>query len=74
MDTTDDHTYFSRRADRELDMAQRATSPQAVKAHYALATFYLGRVHGLPDRHDLKGFQFRADSGGNPDGIASHEH
>lgn len=42
----DDYLYYYRRAERELDMAQKATSPAAVKAHYTLARFYLDRVHG----------------------------
>jgi hypothetical protein len=42
-------SYFEERAEEELEMAQRATHPKAVKAHYELAGFYLDRVHGAPE-------------------------
>lgn len=37
--------YFYRRAENELEMAQRALHPDAVRAHYLLAGFYLDRVY-----------------------------
>lgn len=40
----DDVTYFRRRAEAELERAQRATHPGVVKAHYDLANLYLERV------------------------------
>lgn len=39
-------SYFEERAEEELELAQRASHPKAVKAHYELAGFYLDRVHG----------------------------
>jgi len=41
-----DTDYYYRRAEAELEQAQRATSPAAVKAHYTLAGHYLDRVYG----------------------------
>ena len=38
--------YFEKRAEAELELAQYATHPGAVKAHYQLAGFYLEIVHG----------------------------
>lgn len=38
--------YFLRRAEAELELAQRAEHPRAVAAHYRLAEHYLERVHG----------------------------
>lgn len=52
--------YLERRAEDELDCAQRAMHPAAVKAHYELLGFYLNRLFpeksrtgfgGLPSRH-----------------------
>ncbi len=42
----DDTEYFYRRAEAELEMAQKTEVPQAVKAHYTLASAYLDRVYG----------------------------
>ena len=42
----EDRDYFYRRAETELHMAQAATVPEAVKAHYQLAGYYLDRVYG----------------------------
>lgn len=36
--------YFRRRAEQELELAQRATSPEAVSAHYRLAEAYLQKA------------------------------
>lgn len=36
--------YYYRRAEAELEMAQAATIPAAVKAHYELANLYLERL------------------------------
>ncbi|GAN15295.1 hypothetical protein I6G65_10140 [Sphingomonas paucimobilis] len=41
---TDEQTYYYRRAEAELEQAQRACDPRAVRAHYQLAEAYLGRV------------------------------
>jgi hypothetical protein len=40
----DDTAYFHRRAEIELEHAQRATNPYVVAAHYQLAQAYLERV------------------------------
>ena len=37
--------YFYQRAETELKMAQSATDPAAVKAHYELANMYLDRFY-----------------------------
>ena len=39
-----DTTYFTRRAEAELEQAQRATNPQVVRAHFLLAEAYLERL------------------------------
>jgi len=54
-------SYFERRAEIELEMAQRATHPAVVHAHYCMADLYLDRVYGAgqdavsaePGRTDL---------------------
>jgi hypothetical protein len=38
--------YYLRRAETELALAQSASSPPAVRAHYHLAGRYLDRVYG----------------------------
>ncbi|WP_442680933.1 hypothetical protein ACSBM8_07060 [Sphingomonas sp. ASY06-1R] len=38
--------YFEKRAEAELELAQSATHPGVVKAHYQLAGLYLDIVHG----------------------------
>lgn len=40
----DDASYFQRRAEQELEQAQRATKPEVVAVHCALANHYLARV------------------------------
>lgn len=42
-----DVAYFYQRAEAELEMAQTAQHPAAVKAHYLLATHYLDTLHEL---------------------------
>lgn len=44
--TQDDTAYFLRRAEAELESAQAATHPAAVRAHYLLAGMYLDLVYG----------------------------
>ena len=44
----DDLAYFERRAEMELELAQRASDTKAVQAHYELANAYLDRIHGEP--------------------------
>lgn len=47
----EDAAYFQRRAEEELEMAQKATRPDVVAAHVALADAYLERIHvGSPRR------------------------
>lgn len=41
-----DRHYFYGRAETELERAQRAAHPEAVKAHYVLAGYYLDRAYG----------------------------
>jgi hypothetical protein len=48
MMAADDLAYFQRRAEQEIALAQRAEDSRAVQAHYALANFYLDKVHGKP--------------------------
>ena len=39
-----DRAYFYRRAETELELAQKATTPAAVKSHYTIANEYLERA------------------------------
>ena len=41
----DDLLYFERRAEAELELAQRSTDSRVVKAHYELAAHYLDRLY-----------------------------
>ncbi len=41
----EDAAYWQRRAEDELEMAQKATRPEVVAAHVALAEAYLERLH-----------------------------
>ena len=41
-----DDEYFYGRAETELELAQRATHPLAVRAHYIIANHYLDRCYG----------------------------
>lgn len=40
----DDQTYFERRAEAELELAQKSQHEAAVSAHYQLASSYLDRI------------------------------
>ena len=40
----DDAAYYRRRAEKQLDLAQRAIEPEAVRAHHYLAEAYLERL------------------------------
>lgn len=44
----DDLVYFERRAEQELELAQRASHPEAVKRHYLMAGLYLDRIYYTP--------------------------
>ena len=46
----DDRDYFERRAEAEIELAQRARHKAAVQAHYELASAYLDRIHGEEPR------------------------
>ncbi len=46
----EDAAYFQRRAEEELEMAQKATRPEVVAAHVALADAYLELVHMIRPR------------------------
>ena len=41
-----DIDYYQRRAETEIELAQRATTTRAVQIHYELASAYLDRIHG----------------------------
>lgn len=45
----EDQEYFEKRAEAELKLAQGATDPCAVSAHYDLATCYLERIAERPE-------------------------
>lgn len=47
-----DLAYYQNRAEAELELAQRASHPKAVRAHYLMAESYLDRVHGRPCEGD----------------------
>lgn len=38
--------YYERRAEAEIEMAQRASHVRAVQAHYEMAAAYLERIYG----------------------------
>ena len=40
-----DRDYLERRAEEELDLAQQASHPAAVRAHYHLLGHYLDRLY-----------------------------
>ena len=44
-----DEDYFYQRAETELELAQKATHPAAVRAHYIIANHYLDRVYSQSD-------------------------
>lgn len=43
----DDTDYLQHRAEEELEMAQRAGSPEATVVHYKLANAYLERIEAV---------------------------
>ncbi len=47
--TTQDQDYYYQRAEAELAMAEKSTTPEAVKVHYELAHHYLDRLN-TPDQ------------------------
>lgn len=42
-------SYFYDRAEQELEFAQSASHPAAVRAHYLLAGYYLDQFYGPAD-------------------------
>ena len=44
-----DKEYYCRRAEEELQRAADSTESTAVKAHYQLANYYLGRAYDETD-------------------------
>lgn len=42
----EDIDYLERRAEAEIELAQRAQHARAVQAHYEMASAYLDRLHG----------------------------
>jgi hypothetical protein len=47
--SNDDIDYLQARAEQELEAAQQARHPSAVRAHFMIASQYLEIVHGSPD-------------------------
>ena len=45
----DDVDYFERRAEEEIELAQRSVDTRAVKAHYELASAYLDKIYPEPE-------------------------
>ena len=46
-----DVQYYERRAQAEIELAQRSEDSRAVQAHYDLATAYLEKIYGVDDDH-----------------------
>jgi hypothetical protein len=44
----EDRLYFQQRAEQEIRRAELADHPDAARAHYQLAGFYLDLVHNCP--------------------------
>jgi len=63
--SVDDKEYYYQRAESELEMAQRTEIPEAVKAHYTLAGYYLDKVYN----DDIDGTSPASD--GRPDAPSS---
>lgn len=42
----EDSDYYEKRAEAQLELAQKAKHGSAVQAHYELATAYLDRIYG----------------------------
>jgi hypothetical protein len=52
----DDASYYRHRAAVETERAEKARHPQAVAAHFQLATMYFDRVEGRdPDKSISRG-------------------
>ena len=46
--SSQDGDYYQKRAEQEVELAQRATDPVAVQFHYAMTEHYLEKLHGAP--------------------------
>lgn len=42
----EDATYFERRAETQIQLAQKSNDTRVVQAHYELASAYLDRIYG----------------------------
>ena len=47
-----DIDYYQRRAEAEIELAQRSSDVRAVRVHYELASAYLDRIHGETPKAD----------------------
>ena len=52
-----DLEYYERRAEQEIELAQRAGHVGAVRAHYELASAYLDLIHGGAPQAEPNGLQ-----------------
>lgn len=54
MSPSDETGYYERRAEDQINLAQKAVNSRAVQAHYEIASAYLDRIYGSapngPDR------------------------
>ena len=48
----DDKSYYQHRAEVEIERAQQATLPQAVRAHYQLAEAYFSKLAAIEPATD----------------------
>ncbi|MGK6356860.1 hypothetical protein ACMGDH_16730 [Sphingomonas sp. DT-207] len=46
----EDSDYYRGRAEAEIAAAHKAEKPEAMRAHYILAGYYLDRAHGSSPR------------------------
>jgi hypothetical protein len=44
----EDVRYYTARAEQQMDLAQQASHPEAVRAHFMLASRYLDLVYDSP--------------------------
>ncbi|WP_162806710.1 hypothetical protein [Sphingosinicella terrae] len=44
--SSQDGDYYQKRAEQEVELAQRSTDPVAVQFHYAMTELYLEKLHG----------------------------
>ena len=47
--SSDDRSCYEGRAETELEMAQRASQPEACRVHFLLAGYYLDRIRECAD-------------------------